>query len=196
MTTTATRPPFHVILDLADAATDLRNLLYLDCIWRAAERRTALGDRDRQGLVALGNTLDALVAAVERHAPVLRDICDSYGEWVNATVRSEFASGHLNSTQVDGIRRLLAVENGDYAGRARILVDSAAAQAPTERAELQGKIPALRGNQPAITDISDGFACNIMASSIVAELVLCPESLGITCVFAGAIYLMADDMGC
>jgi hypothetical protein len=86
-------PPVHVMLDVAEAAADMLQLVLLDRAWTgAAERSREFSDRDREALVALGNKLDTQIATVERHAHTLREVFDSYSSWVDERVSRELAS--------------------------------------------------------------------------------------------------------
>jgi hypothetical protein len=193
----SSRPPVHVILDVAVAATDIQRLLALDRAWTGAEERSGeLSDRDREALVVLGNNLDMQIAIVERHALTLREVFDSYRTWINERVRSELNGSHFTDSQRDDIRRILAADNGDFAGRGLAEADLFARRAPIERAELRKKIAPLRGSGPVVTDISPEAFCGIAASGLVADLAVCPETLGVGCAAALGIYLLMEHEGC
>jgi hypothetical protein len=190
MTTTASpksQPPVHIILDIAEATADFHHLFRLDQAWTgAAERGSELSDRDREALVVLGNKIEDLVATVERHAHNLRRIFDAYPEWVNERVRSELAGEQFTTSQREDAQRILAVKDEDFAGRGVAITDWLARQAPVERDQLRRKIPALRGNGPAVTDLSHELGCGLLAVSFMGSLLTCPKTSGIGCAVAFA----------
>jgi hypothetical protein len=191
------QPPLHVILDVVEAGAHIQRLLHLDRAWTAAgDRGSECSDRDREALVALANRIDTHIAASERHARALREVFDSYPDWVNERVRGEITSNHFTPAQQDGIKRLLAAEKENYASRGAAVADFIAQRAPAEREELRSKVPALRGNGPVVTDMSHEMFCSMAVSGIVADLAVCPETLGVGCAAALAVYLIADSEGC
>lgn len=193
----AIRPPVHVVLDIAEAGADILRLLQLDRAWTAAGGRAGeCTDRDREALVSLAKKLDAQLAAMQWHARNLRSAFDEYADWVNERVSAEIDEDHFTSSQREGITRLLAAPNKNYAERGAAIADFAVRQAPKERDEIRGKIPALRGDGLISTDMSHDMFCNLAAGGIVADLAVCPETLGVGCATALAIYIIADSEGC
>jgi hypothetical protein len=85
-------PPLNLLVQATEAAAEMHQLVALDAIWTAAERRgDELGGRDREALVGLAAKLDLLLASVERHTETLHHLCSSHSEWFNKS----FALGTL-----------------------------------------------------------------------------------------------------
>jgi hypothetical protein len=189
-------PPLRDLLALAEAAADIQRLLFLDRMWTVAGDRIDLADEDRKALADLGDVIAAQVTISERHARNLHRIYTSHPEWINQRVRNELATDHFTDEQRAGAARMFAVNDTDFAARAATAADAVARQAPAEREELEKKAAGLRGDGPALTDISQEFACSFAGSAMVAELVLCPETFGLGCAAAVVIYVMADQAGC
>jgi hypothetical protein len=193
----AEAPPVHVTLEIAEAATGIESLLQLDAAWtEAADRSSELTERDRQALLMLGNELDARVSIVERYAATLQRVCESHGEWLNERLSEALASDQFDSSQQDDIRRILKVAGDDFATRGAAIAESIVQQVPVEREELKGKMPALRGDGPVVTDFSHEFQCNLVAGGIFTCLALCPKSAGVGCIGAGALLLMGHFNDC
>lgn len=190
------RPPTYVLLDVSAAAADIFHLLALDRAWTGAQERSAeFSDRDRETLYALGNSLDAQLAIVERHAAMLCAFFESNDTWVNQRVRGELASDHIADSHREGIIRILGGHE-EYATRGAEAARAITRIVPQERTELRTKVLSLRGPGPAITDLSHEAFCGIAASGLVADLAVCPETLGIGCAAAIAIYGIMHYEGC
>ena len=191
------RPPVHVILDVVQAAADMKQLLLLDAAWtQAAERSDQLTERDREALVALGSRIDAEVAIVERHAATLQRIFEAHPALVNERVRGELASERFTTPQRDDALRWLGVENDDFARRGSEVAASIAQRAPVERQDIRRKIPALRDEGPVVTDLSHEFVCNVAAGAFIAGVFACPETAGIGCIEAGFAFGFAVGFHC
>lgn len=190
-------PPFHDLVALAEAAADIQRLLFLDRMWTVAgDRVDQLADDDRQALADLGDLIAEQTTVCERHAQNMHGIYTSYPEWINQRVRDELATEQFTDEQRAGASRMFAVNGNDFAAHAATATQSIAQQAPAERAELRKKAATLRGDGPAVTDISHEFACSFASGAMVAEIVLCPETFGLGCAAALVLYLAADSTGC
>jgi hypothetical protein len=191
-------PPNHMIQDVAIAASDLQRLLVLDRIWTGAENNSStFTDRDREALFTLGRCLDLELALAERHGGTLGQFFDSYGGWVNQRITQELSESRvIGPEHRDGIRRVLGVSNEDFAARGGAAARSVMRMAQAERTALREKVEPLRGNGPVVTDISQEAWCSIAAGGLVADLAVCPETLGVGCAAAVAIYFMMDSAGC
>lgn len=186
-------PALDAVLDLAEAAADVQHLLHLDRIWTAAEN-TGDGARDR--VARLGDRLEDHLGRAERYATVLAGAFAGSPDWVNDRVRAELSDDHVDPVHAAGIRRFLAAPGDDYAARGRMATEHVLRTLPAERAELRRKVGAVRGSGPLVTDMSHEMFCNLAAGGMIADLAVCPETLGVGCAAALAVYLLADSEGC
>jgi len=185
------RPPGQILLTIGEGAAELLHLAFLDEVWtQAGESPADFSGRGRETLVALGNRVDDKLATAERHVSAMRDAFADHAPWIDERVSSALASDLLPAHQRETIERVLAVEGGNFAQRAVALSESLMQRLPAERRALQTKVRDLRGDGPAITDISHDTACGVLALATMGELILCPET-GIACVgaFAGGAAL-------
>ncbi|GAA2114205.1 hypothetical protein GCM10009802_13420 [Streptomyces synnematoformans] len=111
-------------------------------------------------------------------------------------MQNEIDGQFSTQDQRAGILRLVSARDGDYARRGLEVAESIAQQATTERRNIRAKTQDLRGEGPVITDMSHDMFCNLAAGGILADLVVCPETLGVGCAAALAVYLLADSRGC
>jgi hypothetical protein len=191
-------PPFNLLVQVTEAATEIRQLVMLDAIWTAAERQGdhELGGRDREALVGLAAKLDLLLASVERHAETLRHLCGSHGEWFNKSVRSALGGEHFTDDDRAKALALIKADGDDYAARGVALATSLSKRMPIEREELRGKVPALRGEGPVVTDFSHEAACKALAASMMIELAICIPTDGAGCAMALGTMIAAAAIDC
>lgn len=190
-------PPLNLLVEVAEAAAALRQLMPLDAIWTAAERRgDELDGRDREALTGLGARLDSLLASVERHIETVGYLCDAHGDWFDDSVRKALESEHFTE---DGRRQALALLKADgegFAARGAVLAASLSERLPSEREDLRGKFPALRGEGPVVTDMSHSTACDALGVLIMIDLALCIPSEGLGCAIALGTMVGAAAIGC
>jgi hypothetical protein len=189
MTASEERPPVEVMLDLAEAATDMNRLLAIDGAWTGAENAGELTTRDRDRLAALGSRLDAELEKVEGHVATVRNAFETYPAWVNARIAEALATESFTASQREGFPRKLAVEGGDFAGRGVALADTLKGRAPRERDEIQKKIRAIRGDGPVATDIDHDMACGVGALVSMGALAAGVGLDSLPLVAAGAVGL-------
>jgi hypothetical protein len=189
-------PSFELLLDVASAGADIQRLVYLDRAWTAAGGRQDLTGVGRQRLSFLGESVDAELANLERHVMTLGDLFAGYGDWVDARVEHELEGDVFTAAQRVGVRRFLRSDGHGHAARGLRAVTYLADNASRERSELRDKIRSLRAGQTSDTDMSHDMFCNLAAGGIVADLAVCPETLGVGCAAALAVYLVADSEGC
>ena len=178
------RPPAHVMLDIAQAAVDLQHLVLLDQTWTGiAESGDELGERDREALLVLGTKIHDQLATIERHVHHLNQFFSTYSTWINERLRSEFAAEFFESAQKDNILKILAVENEKFAERGVALSGSLMQRLPVEQFELRKKFLAFRGDDLIVTDISHETGCGLLALGTMLALLTCPKT-GIGCAIA------------
>jgi hypothetical protein len=191
-------PPFNLLVQATEAATEMHQLVSLDSIWSAAERQGdhELSGRDREALVGLAAKLDLLLASVERHAETLHHLCSSHSEWFNKSIRSALGGEQFTDDDRAKALALIGADGDDYAARGATLATSLAKCMPIEREELRGKVPALRGEGPVVTDISHDAACKALAASMMVELAICIPTDGAGCVMALGTMIAAAAIDC
>jgi hypothetical protein len=188
-------PPVDVTLDLAEAVGDLNRLLVLDAGWTAAENSGEFLPRDRNRLIALGNRVDAELAAIVPHVATIRHAFETFPEWVNSSIADGLATEQF-APQREEFARKLVVEDDDFAVRGIALADAVTAQVPREREELKKKIEALGGDGPIATDISAEMACGLGALASMGALAAGVGLESTTLVAAGAVGLAVVFLAC
>jgi hypothetical protein len=189
-------PPVGAMLDLAEAVADINRLLVMDGAWTGAENRGEFVARDRDRLIALGNRVDAELAAIGPHVATLRKAFETFPGWINARIAEGLATERFTPSQREGLAQKLAVEGGDFAVRGIALADAVMDQVPREREELKKKIEALRGEGPIATDIDPALACGVGALASMGALAAGVALESVTLIEAGAVGLAVVFIAC
>jgi len=191
--------PLHIMIDITRASADLQHLLMLNQILTdAAESGQEMGSRDHEALLTLENNFQDQLAMAERHVYSLKRFFGSYSESINEILQSKFA-GELDS-QTENVKRILAVENGNFSERGIALTEMFIQQYPMERDKIRKKLFILQADEPIFLGPQDGTelslspstACTVGGLVTMACLLGCPKTAGIACVcafIAGALVI-------
>jgi len=178
-------PSLCELISIAEALADMQRLITIDGVWTAAGGED-LAAAECQALITLGRQIDDQIAVVERHAFKLQHIFSMHSPWVNGRIAKELGASHaLNPSQRDATARFLDASNDDFAMRGAEIFGYLSKQAPAERVEMRRKISELESRGKGATDMSQEFACGVLAGMVATGLLTCLETVGTGCLVAG-----------